>query len=333
MENSNLNLQEIYFKLKGLIKLLFNNKFLLSFIIIVFIGIGYLLRKETKFEASTSIYVSSSKSVGIMSLAASFGVGSQGGITNDKISGIAQSQDIKNFTLRQKAIVNGRNDFMINHFIDYIKLKEVWKESKNPLLNINFEQKGKLQDSLYIVLSRKLKSLIEVNQGPTGDIIITTTSKNEDFSYNLNRFIIQYLKTFFKELETTSDKKIIATLKSKRDSIQNEILILESEYALTSDMSINVVKSKGHIKMKRIERQLIILNTLQGEIIKNLELTQYNYNSYSLPLKCIDEPQLPLIQSRQSLFTNALISSILGFVFAFIIIVMKQLFNKFENNK
>ena len=243
MENSNLNLQEIYFKLKGLIKLLFNNKFLLSFIIIVFIGIGYLLRKETKFEASTSIYVSSSKSVGIMSLAASFGVGSQGGITNDKISGIAQSQDIKNFTLRQKAIVNGRNDFMINHFIDYIKLKEVWKESKNPLLNINFEQKGKLQDSLYIVLSRKLKSLIEVNQGPTGDIIITTTSKNEDFSYNLNRFIIQYLKTFFKELETTSDKKIIATLKSKRDSIQNEILSKISNIGKNlEDFSLETVK-------------------------------------------------------------------------------------------
>ena len=132
---------------------------------------------------------------------------------------------------------------MINHFIDYLNLKNDWKETKKQLFNINFEEKGRLQDSLYIVLSRRLTGLIEVNQGPTGDVIISTTSKNEEFSLHLNRFILIYLRTFFKDLETAFDRKIITTLKSKRDSIQNEIIVLESKYALTSDKSINIVKS------------------------------------------------------------------------------------------
>ena len=332
MENSDLNLQEIYFKLKALIKLIFRNKLIITFILVLFIGVGRELRKGTKYEASTSIYVSSGKSGGIMSLAASFGVGSQNGITNDKISGVAQSEDVKNFVLRQQAIINGKNDFMINHFIDYLNLKNDWKETKKQLFNINFEEKGRLQDSLYIVLSRRLTGLIEVNQGPTGDVIISTTSKNEEFSLHLNRFILIYLRTFFKDLETAFDRKIITTLKSKRDSIQNEIIVLESKYALTSDKSINIVKSRGHITMKRIERQLFILNTVQSEIIKNLELTEYKYNSYSLPIKCINQPQFPLKKSRQSLLVNILISSTLGFLFAFIFIVLKHLFKKFENN-
>ena len=48
-------------------------------------------------------------------------------------------------------------------------------------------------------------------------------------------------------------------------------MIVESSYALISDQTINMVKTKGYIKMKQLERQLMILNTLQTEVVKNLE--------------------------------------------------------------
>jgi uncharacterized protein involved in exopolysaccharide biosynthesis len=332
LENQEINLQELYFKLKSLFRLIFKNKFVFILIIISFVAIGYQLRAKAKYEASTSIYVSSGKGGGIMSLAASFGVGSQGGITNDEISGIAQSQDIKNHVLRQQAKINGKDDYMINHFIKYLKLDVVWKEKKQHLLNLDFNIKGQTQDSLYIILSRHLDKIINVNQGPTGDVIITITSKNEGFSFHTNKFMITYLKDFFKKLETNSDKNIIKILKSKKDSIQNELYLVESEYALVFDKNVNVVKSRGHIKMKQLERKLLILNSLQGEIVKNLELTEYNYASYTMPLKCIDEPKFPLKRTQQSFIINVIISTILGFIFAFAIVILRHLIKKFESN-
>tara|TARA_B100000674_G_scaffold155390_1_gene123991 strand:+ start:6678 stop:7700 length:1023 start_codon:yes stop_codon:yes gene_type:complete len=331
LENQEFNLQEFYFKSKGLVKLLFKNKFLISIIIIIAIGIGILLKGETQYEASTTIYVNNSKSGSIMSLAASFGVGNQTGITNDKISGVAQSEDIKIHILKQEVEINGVKDYLISHFIRYLDLNETWKDKRPQLNNINFKIPGKTQDSLYIVLSRKLKYLIDAKQGSTGELIITTISENEDLSYNINKIIIAYLKKFFTELETNSDKNIIKTLSAKRDSIQNELIIVESEYALTSDQTVNMVKTKGYIKMKQLERKLFILNSLQSEVIKNLELTEYNYNSYVNPLKCIDEPKYPLKKVQQSNISNILISVILGFAFSFVIVISKHFIKKFES--
>ena len=56
--------------------------------------------------------------------------------------------------------------------------------------------------------------------------------------------------------------------------------------------------------MKQLERKLFILNSLQSEVIKNLELTEYSYNSYVNPLKCIDEPKYPLKKVQQSSISN-----------------------------
>lgn len=333
MENQEFNLQEFYFKAKGLVKLLFKNKLLIALVIIITVVAGLLLKKTPQYQASTTIYVSNSKSSNIMSLAASFGVGNQTGITNDKISAVAQSEDINIYTLKQKVKINGYNDYLISHFINYLNLDEEWK-IKSPQLNeIDFNVDGKTQDSLYIVFSRKLSKFIDASQGSTGELVITTTSKNEDFSYNINKIIISYLKKFFMDLETNSDRKVIETLKSKRDSIQNELMVVESAYALISDQTINMVKTKGYVKIKQLERQLMILNTLQTEVVKNLELTEYNLNSYVTPLKCIDEPKYPLKKIQQSTIVNLIISIILGFTISFVIVISKYFVNKFEGRK
>ena len=331
MENQEFNLQELYFKAKGLIHILFKNKFIIALITIISVVIGILSKGEAQYQASTTIYVNNNKrNNSIMSLAASFGVGSQTGITNDKISAVAQSDDINIHVLKQQVNINGNKDYLISHFIKYLKLDQNWKK-KNPKLNqINFNVNGKTQDSLYIVLSRRLNHFVDASQGSTGELVITTTSENEDFSYNINKIVIEYLKQFFTDLETNSDRKLIETLRAKRDSIQNELMIVESSYALISDQTINMVKTKGYIRMKQLERQLMILNTLQTEVVKNLELTEYNYNSYITPLKCIDEPKYPLKKIQQSTIITIILSIILGFIISFVIVISKHIVNKFE---
>lgn len=323
-------IKELYIKLKRFIKILYAKKILIIINIILVFCLGYFTKKEKQYEASTSIFLNTPKGSGLMSLATKFGIGGNNGLSYDKLIGLISSADARIFMLKSIVNIDGVNDYMINHYTKIEKIDEKWKEKKPELLDIDFSTNGKIQDSLITALSRKLKRNIIVNQESQGFITIKTKSENEDFAFNLNQLLCEFLKNQIKSSELQTDITSLHYLKIKKDSLDKVINELQYRLAKVFDETKNSIKMQGQIEKMTLENDLFTLNKLRSDLIVNLELTSYNVNSYSFPLTFFDQPRYPLESSKLSLIILIILSLIIGFILSVFIIITQHYYKKFE---
>lgn len=332
MEQQEYNIEDIFKSLAKLLKLVKKNIILIISINIIFVIISIFLLKSSSYKATSTILLKNAQQSKFMNIASSLGLG--GGNSSDvsfaKIKSVATSDLIIRKLLLTPVTIEGDEKLLVNHYLNLMMISKNWEEKHPELLKINFAKEGFKQDSILNKLIFQISNKNDIFENQEGLILIETNNKNEPLAFELNTNLVQIVTNFFEEIELKDKLRTKRIIDNRMDSIKTEMVLLEQQYADLNDNSFNVVKLKGLIDQKRIERELRIVNGMYIELTKQSELMNFNILNSILPIKILDYPIYPLQKKQRSTLICIILGVFIGSFVSFLIIISKRFYRKIK---
>jgi hypothetical protein len=257
-----------------------------------------------------------------------------------KIIQLFESRKIVHNTLFDSIVVNGKNDFIANHYLDLYEIENLvsqykafpvgYKQSwpKKLLDNNNFRFTSNKVDNFSIEENQFLRVLYESINGNTtigigkklssnldentGIMTLNMESHYEDLTLGVLNNIYAHLSEFFIEKSVEKQKKIFDLMTYKKDSIYGALKVAEFSLANFKDSNRKLVTVKGYLKQLQLERELSILNLMYAEVVRQLEATDFTLRSMTPVVQIIDLPRRPIVPKQPSVKTGFVIGFFAG---------------------
>jgi len=268
-----------------------------------------------------------------------------------RILQLFESKKIIHNTLFDTITIEGKNDFLANHFLDQYSIetlvkgytsfgflyKQSWPKRllKNPdfrFSNANVD-KFNVNENLYLRLlyekvngsSSGLPQILTSSMDQeTGIMTLQMESEREMITLGILNNIYIQLSKFFIEKSVEKQMKTYNIIKFKKDSILSELKVSEYSLADFKDSNRNLVTVKGYLKQLRLERQVSIMNVMYAEAVKQMEATDFALRNKTPVVQVIDYPRRPIIPSKPSFVSNF----IKGFIFGAFVVAILVTFRK-----
>ena len=245
----------------------------------------------------------------------------------DKIVALSKSMRIIGEVLLTKVQLNGKYDYLGNHFIDIERINELdWSKAKVQ------EGKPSLKDFKFTrdsidVFSRveysAVKHLMGVLNGDEEHLPIFTVGydkksgimnfkvacQTEELAIMLLNTFYAVLSTFYVEKSIEKNSITYEIVKAKTDSIRRALNSVEVRQASFDDASHAVLLNVDKVPSQRYGRDKQLLTLMYGESVKNLELANFALKSNTPYIQLIDRAVPPLgrnMTSRLRLLLTAL---------------------------
>lgn len=280
------------------------------------IGACYAFFKKSQYVASCNFVLEDSKGgamgqyAGLASLAGiNLGGSSNGGIfEGDNIFALYQSRLMIEKTLLAKVNFNGKDQLMIDRYIDFTDLrKSMQKDDK--LKNLNFggdpDHFNRQQDSIIknIVIDINKNSLTVSKPDKKLNIIeVDTKFEDEAFAMEFNNKLVETVNDFYIKTKTKKTAHNVFILQKQVDSVKsvlnNSIGAVASELDAAPNANPSLLTLRVPSQKKQVDVQA---NTgIYGELVKNLELAKISLRQETPLIQLIDSPVLPLLTEKPS---------------------------------
>jgi len=293
------------------------------------------------YTAKSTFIVEDSKSTGglsgIASLAGQFGVDVSGGntglISGDNILYYFKSESLAREVLLSPWVIN-RNFSFADIYVSTHGLIKKWESVlKNKKINFPPLNKGMkytlLQDSLLQVIIKDniLKKQVNISKidKKASFINLSVTMNDEILAKEYSDKLLEVAINRFINLEIGKQKKNVNNLQLRVDNL-NRILAqktFKSAELQTSaaTMDLNpLYKTNTSIISELTNRDKLMLNTVYGEVVKNLELAKFTLNQETPVIQIVDPTLLPLTKNKIS----KSIFAVLGFSVAIVIFIFTK---------
>lgn len=303
---------------KLFLKYLFKNKISVLVIILLFAAlgfVGYYIIRKPKYEAVCTFILEEKQNGigGLSGLASQFGldVGSGGGslFAGDNILEILKSRNIIQQALLSR-VDSTSNKKLIDLYIEFKGWKNKWTENKK-LHNINFfsvsaktSSLSLQQDSVLAVVHKSLKetSLAIERLVKKGSLIkVSVTSENEVFAKLMVERIIDDAKSMYVQIKTNNSSANVLRLEKKADSLLRLLNARSYQTAGSIVIDANPAVRTVAVPAEINQRDKIVLQTLYGEVVKNLELSRITLMQQTPVIEILDAPTYPLIDKSKKL--------------------------------
>ena len=263
-------------------------------------GLTFMVNEETGGSGSI-----------VTSLLGDFGLGGEQN-NYDKILELGKSMRIIRMALFSKAEIDGKTDYLANHFIRIQRLQEEeWDEKPKdpslPSLNTfyftrdSFEQFSRLEfaafKSIYGMLTGDEKNRPLFNSRynqDSGIMALSLTTRSEALSILLLRSIFEELSAFYIITSTEKQQETYEIIKSKSDSLLRLLSGAEYGAARFNDQSYGLLRSTDQLPSERYNRNKNMYTLIYGESVKNLELADFALKNKIPYVQPIDIPIPPL---------------------------------------
>lgn len=341
-----ISLKEVILKFKTLLSYLKKRGLVIVFFSILGLGFGIIFSifSKTKYVGQL-IFVLQNVNTG-SALNAYIGIASQYGIdlSGGGGSGVFEGDNIMEFlksrlmiekALLSPIIVDGRKMSFAEYYIDFNSMRDSWK-GKPELLNIHYPldiERSKYsiaQDSLLGSMYRSLlkKNLvIEKKDKKLGFISVSCSTTDEKFSKFFIEQLVREATQFYVDTKIGKTKSNVDKLQAQADSMELQLNRKTYSVAKYQDINQNPARQISNVPSIIESRDKFVLETMYGEIVKNLELSKIALAQETPIIQIIDKPILPLEKKRIGLLTGALIGAMLG---AFLIIFYLLLRRSFK---
>ena len=337
--NDEIQLKDILIKLSEYKTYLLKKKFtivLISFFCLV-LGIVIGICSETKYNAELTFVVEGEKkgsSLGAMSgLASQFGFdiggGSSATFSQNNILELLKSRGVVEVTLMQHAKIDGKEDLLIEHYLEINKIKDAWKENEDltPVSfngSLTYENDSVSGDVWRSIIKDKL--VVELYSDEANIINLSYTSVNEGFAKEFVEALIEQMSKMYIVHQTAQANNTLDFLQNRADSVFGELEIAEEEFAKVKDINQRIVKASGRLKELQLMRRVEVLNAMYLEIVKNLELSKITLLNQTPIINIIDKPILPLQVEKKSKIALGFLGAFLGGFLSLIFFVFRKLF-------
>ncbi|WP_217602706.1 hypothetical protein [Chitinophaga sp. GbtcB8] len=327
-------------------------KYLLSkWLVIVIAGIagaglgvtyGFLEHKE--YVAELTFLLEDSKSGGPLAayagLASQFGIDLGGMSSSGVFEGDNVLEFLKSRLMIEKTLLSpvksGGQKTLADLYIETYEFDKKW-ENKPKLNKLHFPvglARAKftlLQDSILNVLQERVVKknlLIEKPDKKLSFISVECTSLNEDFSKSFTERLVKEATDFYVSTKIKRSQVNVDKLQVTADSL--EILLNRKTYSVAAakDVNQNPARQVATVESEVGARDKMVLQTIYGEVIKNLEISKMTMAQETPVVQIVDSPILPLEVKRLGKLKGLIIGGFLGGFFTVLWLAMKRIYEQ-----
>jgi hypothetical protein len=330
VKGSEISLKEV------ILKILDWWRFLLSkwLIILIFgltggaLGLVLAISSDPKYQGELTFVLEDSKSNPLsayMGLASQFGLdlGSSSGsgvFEGDNILEFLKSRLMIEATLLSPVEVDGKQKSLADVYIAAYELDKKWQDNER-LKGLHFPlglHRAKFSLQQDSVLNEIQKSILKENlQVSKPDkklnfISVKCSSLSELFSKAFTERLVNKAIEFYVNTRLKHSKANVDRLQVVADSL--ETLLNRKTYALavTRDVNQNPARQVAGVKAEVESRDKLVLQTMYGEVIKNLELSKVTMEQETPIVQIVDTPILPLEKKKLGKAMGIIIGGFLG---------------------
>jgi len=318
---------------------IYKKKYIIFLVSSIFslIGLFYVFFSDDSYNAELTFVVEADN--GIPSSSALSGFANQFGIdfgniegstfSNNNILQLLKSRVVVENALFQSAKVNGKDDLLIEHYININDLKDEWSDKK-VLDGFSFAKnnKSRIHDSISnVVWSQIIEEdlVIDLLDDDATIIKLSYNCVDEDFAIKFVNALIKEMSKMYVQNRTARANNTLSFLQNRADSVERELAIAEQNYALVKDVNSRIIKASGRLKEIQLLRNVEVLQAMYTEIIKNLEISKVTLLNQIPIINIIDTPKAPILKTQKSKKTTAVLFFFLGFFLS----IMYLIFRKF----
>lgn len=320
---------------------------------IIGLFMGYKAYKsKLEYNAQLTFMVNDDEGGGMMGslggLLGTFGLGGGGGgsYNLDKILELSKTRKIGEKVLFNKVNIDGNNDYLANHIINYKDTIGEW--GAKPFYNFwspeskvkNFRFKAdsipafsKIENSVLksvhgiVVGGEKTPGILSSSYAEeTGILRIKVNSGNEEISYHLCKLYYNELSKYYIDKTIEKQKFTFEIINAKNDSVQ--LALKNAQYALANfkDTNQNLFTKKDNLSEIRLAQEVQKLGIMYGETAKNLEIADFSLKNKTPFMQEIDAPLLPLKGTKSSTFRSLIMGGFLGAFLCIGFVFMRKIY-------
>lgn len=304
------------------------------------IGLGASFIISPKYTAELSFVLEENSSNPLSTYS---GLASQFGIDlgMNSNSGVFQGDNIMEFLksrlmiektlLSQIQMTNGKPMTMADYYIQVKQLREKW-ESKPEIKDIHYplnykrteftRQQDSILKTIYeVILKKDLK--ISKPDKKLSFLSVEYTSTDELFAKVFTETLVDNAIDFYIETKTQRTKANLDRLQLQADSML--VLLNNKTYLVASsqDINQNPARRMASISSELAMRDKSVLQTMYGEVVKNLEISKIAMAQETPIIQIVDTPILPLEKNKLGKLKGIVIG---GFIAGVLIVL--YLFSK-----
>ncbi|WP_304063970.1 Wzz/FepE/Etk N-terminal domain-containing protein [Pedobacter glucosidilyticus] len=291
------------------------------------LGLAYALIKKPVYTATTTFVLEEGESGGGLGayagIASMVGIdlgGGGGGIfKGDNILELYKSRKMIQETLLSQDTFAGKQQLLIDRYIEFNKLREDWQE-KPELAKLNFsaDVKGynRLRDSVMGKIVETInKSILSVSKPDKklSIIKVDVKSKDELFAKSFADNIVAKVNQFYVETKTKKSMENVAILQQQTDSVRRVLNSGIGGVAAEIDANPNSNPAFQRLRVGSQKRQVDVqaAGAVYQELVKNLELSKITLRKEKPLIQVIDQPILPIKNNKLSKISGIILGCIL----------------------
>jgi len=277
------------------------------------LGLTYAISKKPVYTAETTFVLEEGESGGGLGqyagLASMVGIdlgGGGGGIfKGDNILQLYKSRKMIQETLLAKDTFNGKQQLLIDRYIEFNKLREAWEE-KPYLKGIQFNNPQnftRTQDSVIGKIVESInKEILEVAKPDKKLSIIAVSVKSEDelFAKAFANNIVNKVNSFYVNTKTKKSMENLSILQNQADSVRGVLNASIGGVAAAVDANPNLNSAFQTLRVGSQRKQVDVQasGAIYQEIVKNLEMAKISLRNDKPLIQVIDEPVFPLKKEK-----------------------------------
>jgi hypothetical protein len=352
-KNDEISIKDIILKLKECYRYLLSRWMIIVGFGILggILGYTYAFYNKPVYKASTTFVLEEGDKggglgqyAGLASMAGiDLGGSSGGGIfQGDNILELYKSRTMIEKTLLTEIEYHGKNELLIDRYIDYNNLREKWAK-KSELANIRFKMPQRdtgftrLQDSVIGTIVDDInKNFLNVIKPDKKLSIIKAEVKSEDefFAKAFNNQIVKNVNDFYIQTKTKKSIANILILQQKTDSVRSALNGAIFNAANVTDATPNLNLTRQAQRTGPVQRSQVSAETnklVLGELLKNLEVSKMSLLKEAPLIQVIDQPVLPLEKERLGKFKSLVLGGIFGGILSTFVLLLGLLFAYVKN--
>jgi len=307
------------------------------------VGLLYAIFKKPAYIATCSFVLDETKTSNLSqyaNLASMAGIDlseNAGGVfVGDNIVELYTSRSMIAKALLSKISVNGKQQLLIDRYINFLGLRDKWKKSDH-IDSVTFvnpiEKFNRTQDSLLITIVTDInKKALGVFRPDKKLSVINVNVKfgDELFAKAFNDSLVATVNEFYIKTKTKKTALNVAVLQRQADSVKSVLNSSISGVASALDAAPNANPLLQSLKVPSQKKQVDVQasSAIYAEIIKNLELAKITLRQETPLIQVIDSPIFPLTVEKAGKIKNLLIGFILGALVAVFYLSVKKAFGK-----
>ncbi|SDM87683.1 Chain length determinant protein [Daejeonella rubra] len=344
-DSSEMSFKEIVFKMVGWVKYLWTKWLIILIVGLIGGGIGFYKAFVFKpvYIAEYSFVLEDEKSGGLggaFGLASQFGIdiggGGGGAFSGDNLLELMRSRSMVQKALLKTVSISGKQQALVDYYIDYKDLREVWKEKAglNEMLKFPLKSDPKtftrIQDSLLMSVHNDIVqnflSVAKIDR-KLSIIKVEVKSQNENFSKHFAEALVDEVSRFYIETKTLKSSRNVQILQHKVDSVRQRLNSAISGVALSNDMNPNANPSRMILRAPSQQKQIDVqANTaILTQLVTNLEISKLTLSKETPLIQVIDRPTFPLKKERMGKLKSLITGGILGGFFIVALIVGRKI--------